>query len=281
MATRKRAPRKPKAPAEQRGTLLYNGEVLLEFDRKTHKYLVTDLALDDQFIVPSVTQVLKVIDKSGPLTQWAANCAIDYMREKLPAFVGNAITHGAMDEIALDELLNEARYNFRKISQRAKDIGTLVHEWVEGYLRWKSKLAREAPPIPGNAEAANGCRAAVEWLEKHSYNVRQPEMLLYSRKHQVAGTMDFPGEVDGRMSVLDWKTSKYVYDEYRLQTAAYSVMYEEMTGEHIRDRWIIRLDKETGIVEPHRFPEFEIAKDFEAFLAFKTGLKRILELQTA
>jgi hypothetical protein len=42
----------------------------------------------------------------------------------------------------------------------------------------------------------------------------------------------------------DWKTSNYLYVEFILQTAAYKQAYEEETGQHVEDVWIIRLGKD-------------------------------------
>lgn len=36
--------------------------------------------------------------------------------------------------------------------------------------------------------------------------------------------------VDGKLMILDWKTSRGIYDEYWLQMAAYVQSFEELTG---------------------------------------------------
>jgi genome maintenance exonuclease 1 len=57
---------------------------------------------------------------------------------------------------------------------------------------------------------------------------------LYSDYLQVAGTVDCIAEFDGRLSVIDFKTSKRIKTRedihgYFMQTAAYAVMFEERT----------------------------------------------------
>jgi genome maintenance exonuclease 1 len=58
---------------------------------------------------------------------------------------------------------------------------------------------------------------------------------LYSDYLQVAGTVDCIAEYEGKMAVIDFKTSARAKtrDEihsYFMQTAAYAVMFEERTG---------------------------------------------------
>jgi genome maintenance exonuclease 1 len=58
---------------------------------------------------------------------------------------------------------------------------------------------------------------------------------LYSDYLQVAGTVDCIAEFDGKMSVIDFKTSKRIKTRddirgYFMQTSAYAVMFEERTG---------------------------------------------------
>lgn len=75
--------------------------------------------------VPSVTTILKVLDKPA-LVQWAANCTCDYIREKLETKV-------SVSKSDLEAMLNDARFNFRKVSETAMDVGTRVHDLIEKY----------------------------------------------------------------------------------------------------------------------------------------------------
>ncbi len=63
----------------------------------------------------------------------------------------------------------------------------------------------------------------------------------------------------------DWKTSKSLHSTYAYQTAAYLRALENEFGEKIPHRWLVRIDKETGIVEPRFLPEETIEKDYRAF----------------
>ena len=60
----------------------------------------------------------------------------------------------------------------------------------------------------------------------------------------MAGRVDCIGEFDGKLSVIDFKTSKRVkkkedIDDYFAQCTAYSMMYEELVGQPIDQLVII------------------------------------------
>ena len=66
-------------------------------------------------------------------------------------------------------------------------------------------------------------------------NIHCLETPLYSDHLQVAGTVDCIAEYNGKMSVIDFKTSSRPKDRddihnYFMQCAAYSVAFEERTG---------------------------------------------------
>lgn len=66
-------------------------------------------------------------------------------------------------------------------------------------------------------------------------NIRSVEGQMMSDYLRVAGTVDLVAEFDGKLSIIDWKTSlrpkkKSYIDSYFMQEAAYAVMFEENTG---------------------------------------------------
>lgn len=251
---------------------LYGGAVLLRFDGKHHRYEVT--ANGETNEVPSVTQILKIVDKSGPLAQWAANCAAELLAERLQP-------RQVLDELAIAELANDIRFNFRKISGRAKDVGKLAHTWIEDLLRRRIAGEPGEPPLPVNDQARRACLAAREWLAKNHFEPLAAEQMIYSRQHHFAGTLDFAAtaKIDGRFAVVDWKTSAAIYPEYHLQLAAYAATLWEMNPQPMAERWIIRLGKDDGAFEAVRLPNEEQEADFRAFLAAKALYERVSEIR--
>lgn len=248
--------------ASSGSTILYSGAIRLDFDPKRHSYTTTDLSTLNVREVPSVTQILGVIggSKVWGLKQWAANLASDYIRD--------AIRPGLLyDELQIEQIIERARKNFHTVSRGAKTVGHLAHGWIEAHLRARLYATPELP-LPVNEQTRKAIQAASAWIAEHFRPVSM-EHRLYSREHDYAGTLDVVGEVDGKLAVVDWKTSKAIYDEMPLQAAAYAQAWAEMHDERVPDRWVIRLDKETGEFEPVRFPRETFRRDLSGFLAAK------------
>jgi hypothetical protein len=130
-------------PTKAAPIALYGGAVLLRFDAKRHRYSATEKGTTRE--VPSVTQILKIVDKSGPLSQWAANCAAE------------------------------------RVSDRAKDVGKLAHAWIEELLRRHIEGTGGEPLLPVNERSRRACLAAKDWLASHRFEPLSAETMIYSR----------------------------------------------------------------------------------------------------
>lgn len=113
-----------------------------------------------------------------------------------------------------------------RVSARAARRGTAVHSLCEDYL-----LNKEVNPGPFDLETFKSIQPFLDKIN----NVHCLETQLYSDYLQVAGTVDCIAEYDGKMSIIDFKTSKRIKTRddihgYFMQTAAYAVMFEERTG---------------------------------------------------
>jgi len=69
-----------------------------------------------------------------------------------------------------------------------------------------------------------------KWRKEHVLIPQALEQHLWSEKYNYAGTCDYIGLFDNKLVILDWKSSKNIYDEYFLQLAAYVNAFEEQTG---------------------------------------------------
>lgn len=136
----------------------------------------------------------------------------------------------------------------------------MAHNWLEQYFK-----SGEPGPAPEHPKAGHCVDAALKWLHEHQVEKLEVERRIYSRKHQFSGTLDKLAIVDGKKCLIDWKSSKGVYTEYKLQTAAYVGAYEEETGEYIEGRWLIKLGKEDGEFEAHWYPRATQRSDYKAF----------------
>ena len=72
-------------------------------------------------------------------------------------------------------------------------------------------------------------------LDEHLGTIVLQECPLYSHYLKLAGRVDLVAEFDGKLSIVDFKTSRRIktrdeISSYFMQAAAYSIMFEERTG---------------------------------------------------
>jgi CRISPR/Cas system-associated exonuclease Cas4 (RecB family) len=71
---------------------------------------------------------------------------------------------------------------------------------------------------------------------KEAFNLLKPKTEVYfkSEEHKVQGFIDAIHDVNGEISLMDYKTSRKdtMSDEYRLQLAIYALLYFEKYGKH-------------------------------------------------
>ena len=113
-----------------------------------------------------------------------------------------------------------------KISQRASKRGTAIHSLCEDYIH-----GRDLNINPFDHDMFNTIRPHLDAID----NVHALESRLYSDHLAVAGTVDCIAEYEGRLSVIDFKTSSRVktsdeISNYFMQCSAYAVAFEERTG---------------------------------------------------
>jgi len=117
-----------------------------------------------------------------------------------------------------------------KISKQATSRGTNVHTLCERYLR-NEPLGDIMP------DALEMFRSIKPHLQKIN-NIHYQEQALWSTKIGMAGRVDLIAEWEGKLSVIDFKTSKKIkmaedIQDYFAQCTAYSCMYEELVGNSI------------------------------------------------
>lgn len=234
---------------------------LLVFKEKAHKYYY------DGEHVPGVTTILNVVGKGDGLLQWAANCAVEYLQQRL---VGDLTTEDVV------RFCNEAKHAHRLIKEEAGSIGSMAHDWIEQHLKGNTGS------LPEHPKARNSCEAALAWMASVSWKTLEVEKVVFHPLYRYAGKLDWKARINGVVAIPDWKTSKGIYSSYRYQTAAYLKAEEEQTGEIIPDRWICRIDKEGDFDPMHDvlyMPPESIEADFNAFLAALTIYRREAELR--
>jgi len=139
-----------------------------------------------------------------------------------------------------------------KISTQASVRGTAVHKLCEDYINNVEDYTKKHMPV--NIQAFNSIKPI---LDSNINNVVMQECPLYSDYLQVGGRVDCIAEWNGKLSVIDFKTSRKIKKKewikgYLMQESAYCVMFEERTKIPIRQIvTVITVDNE----EPQIFVE--------------------------
>lgn len=120
-----------------------------------------------------------------------------------------------------------------KISHRASTRGTAVHAIIEDYINNVEDYHTKYMP-----NILDNFLSVKDVLDKRIGNVHAQEAALYSSHLGLAGRVDCVAEFDGRLSIIDFKTSKKAkkrdwITNYFIQESAYAIMWEERTGQPI------------------------------------------------
>lgn len=123
--------------------------------------------------------------------------------------------------------VGEAEAN--RISTKASSRGTRVHKLCEDYLNNELNTDRYMPDSVGMFKSIQPI------IDQYVDNIHAIEAPLYSDHLKVAGRVDCIAEFDGKLAIIDFKTSSRQKSEdkiqnYFMQCAAYAVMFEERTG---------------------------------------------------
>jgi len=201
---------------------LYAGKVKVKFFPDSHQYWVNGKRKT------GVTTIIGIVDKSAPLMIWAVDLSVNFLRDKW-------LTSQELTELDFQEAT--IQHTVKK--EQAATIGDEVHKWIEKYVK------NESLEMPTRREAQIGVNAFIDWVSENKVKFISSERVVYSKKHDFIGKMDIEAKVNGKLCLIDIKTSGSIYNTYYMQTAAYCRADEEETGKKYEGRYIIRLAKET------------------------------------
>ena len=152
--------------------------------------------------------------------------------KKYPSVTTVSSFHSLKDIVKWRKRVGEDKAN--KISTQAAVRGTAVHQLCEDYLNNDKDYTKKHMPV--NIQAFNSIKPI---LDKNINNIVMQECPLYSDYLEVGGRVDCIAEWDGKLSVIDFKTSRKIKKKewikgYLMQESAYCVMFEERTKIPIR-----------------------------------------------
>lgn len=195
---------------------------------------------DGRYATPRrVSTVLGTLGKPA-LPQWAANTAVDYLEAKHEEHKG----HAEEWYRSFPGYANEAR-NYHDLKKKeAAEWGKMAHSIIEDFLRgkgWPDEERLAATPEP----VLNCLGIFRAWWESTEFKrVKYVERYVYNLSESYAGTLDYmPEDSKGRLHLIDWKTSKSIYEDYLFQLAAYAGALKLCSGEDVETATIVRIGK--------------------------------------
>lgn len=209
---------------------LYNSTFNLIYDGKNHTYRING----------ELCAGVSTVSSYGPsdwLKFWAAKVVSEYLIDKQDLIK-------TLTPKQYLELLKDAKNAPNQKSKDSLKIGKKVHDWIEKHINGED--------LPITDEIKHPVSQFLEFEKKHSIDWICVETIVGSLEHKIGGRLDALAIVDGKVSLVDFKTSGHIDESYYLQTAGYQLCLEEM-GVKVEQRIILRLPKVLG-------------EDFEAVL---------------
>ena len=260
----------------------------LTFDKKKHGYYMledthgTSHEVGQQELASGesghkkvpIQSVTRVIDTCFPknLHEWSVREGANKFKEVLSerGFVRN-------EKAEVDEVYEQIIGAYKDVSSHAAEIGDIVHNLISKRLSWTDPLGMGDLEDNAYGDEVSVCMSAfLDWARSRKVKFLRSEKIVYHHSHnpiyRFVGTLDAVVKIDGKLFVVDFKTSKKIYKHYHLQVAAYAAAYQKETS-FIKDGgidypsvdgMILRLDKRTGKYQEKIF-SLQHGKHFKIF----------------
>lgn len=159
-------------------------------------------------MVPSVTTISGLIDKSSFLGPWHASLAAQWAAANLPLLVST------FDQTKdLDQVIDLIKGGAKRAASEGRDLGSLAHNTIEAICRG------EQPEIPEMVQ--HHVQSWTEFMTRYVKRVIWMEQTVWSHQFKYAGTGDVLFEFhDGRIALVDYKTGKEVHADAAMQLVA-------------------------------------------------------------
>lgn len=195
--------------------------------------------------VPSVTTIIGKFKDSGALIKWAYRQGREHEHA--------ALTGG------------EDPGDLYAVTKKAADAGSIAHDLIEQHVL-TGQVQTEIPAAWAEAHqnvidlAWNSYRQFQSWYKNTMLDVISTEENLVSQKYRFGGTYDALGkDSEGRLVLVDWKTSNAVYGDYLIQLAAYGQLLRECKGVEVQGYHLLRVRKETADFSHHYWENLDDA----------------------
>lgn len=199
------------------------------------KYSVSHTAYfnKESIEVPSATTILKILNKPG-LVKWA-----NYLGFK---------------HLDVDSVVNESA-----------ELGTLIHDLINSILSKNLIIFVPTEKYPAWL-VYSYLNTFKIWLNTNSV---EPIILEKSfSSDRFGGTVDFYGKINGKYTILDFKTSKKIHITMFVQLALYCILLEEH-GYEVEQVGILLVNNKSG------GEKFISRQELEPYIEFAKGLVEV------
>jgi len=154
-----------------------------------------------------------------------------------------------------------------KVLDEAAQIGTLLHLLIEGHQQGFD-IDTKVYSYNQEKAAMKAFAGYLQWYEKVKFKALRNELVLVNEEMQVGGTIDCIGRMGEDLVVVDWKSSKYLYAENKLQLAAYTYMFEQAQPKaNVAYGLVMRFGKDDGKFHQHVIKREKLETGIEIFKA--------------
>lgn len=197
--------------------------------------------------LPSVTTIIRVLDRGEALVRWKINRVADAIVSKILSAVSNGGALTEINECFLKRIVAESKSVLNTNQSENTAIGSAVHSLIESALKSGGSGIDEASSCLSE-QVINAFRAFRSWSNDVGFVCLSSEMGLYDIEMGYAGRADCVCMVNGKKYIVDYKTSNDFYEEYPIQVAAYVNAYNKLFGPDgkVDGFGVLRLDKGSG-----------------------------------
>ena len=132
-----------------------------------------------------------------------------------------------------------------KFVDQMATIGTIAHAFCECHVQGMELDTSNLNPEHVDKAESSAIRF-MAWWDSMGFKLLHSELQMVSEDWQVGGTLDIVAvDPDGKIWVIDLKTSKAIYPEHLVQCCAYAEMFEETHGDAgpVDVRAVVRIGK--------------------------------------
>tara|TARA_R110002020_G_C16060922_1_gene755443 strand:+ start:42 stop:833 length:792 start_codon:yes stop_codon:yes gene_type:complete len=240
------------------------GNVKVKHTKKNHAYYITEG--EKKYRPSSVSTIIKVDDSFGAGARAGRANYLETLVEQL----SNDDLFKELPQLELQERLIEIRKLAEKKWTDAAKVGSIIHNWIEGYLR--GDMAQQGYHV-GHSDWDNNIRLMqyklYEYLNTNIKKVYAVEHLIFDNT-----IIPFAGQFDCWIEhkqhgecLVDWKTmtKKSVTKSWKIQLCGYMYALCNELGREPYNRLIVAIDKDTKEIHEFLYDVETYNRDLQIF----------------